>query len=518
MLPGESAPAPHPARPRAGRPRRRAGAWAAAALALAGCSTAHLSTPDVRTPAAYEAGGAADASLPAQALDRWWTLFGDAQLTALVEDALQRAPDARTALQRVEESRSARDQALSRFGLQGDLSGLAQVQHTAESVSGLNGLGVGTTGVTGGTDSTGATGSTGTTGAVGSSSAFLSPGGTLYTGGGQFSVTYELDLFGRRQATRRGALADLAAARFDYEATRATLARDVATGLFQARGYAIQVDDARETARIAGDLARSARLSAARGLTSTGSAARLETDFGTAQAETTRLEALAGSSRRTLLALVGRGTEPLASLPVQPVAEPPPSPPAVTPGDLLRRRPDVREAEARLRSRAQTLKLDRLALFPTLTLAPGGQVSSVSGTYDATTTIWTAGVNAMLPVLDRPRLLAVIRGDRARGEEAVVAYEQAVQAAYRDAENGLTALASDRARVAVLTVAVDRARFAFDASRRGYELGLLDLNTLLDSERSWRAARATLTTAQIVALTDAATLFQALGGGWTPPA
>ena len=500
------------------RGRTRA-ACVAVSGALAGCSSARLSAPDLRTPPAYEAGAAADPALPAAALDRWWTLFGDAQLTALVEDALLRAPNARTALQRIAESRAAQDQALSRFGAQGNLSGLAQVQHTDQSISGLGGLGVGATGVTGATGGTtagGTVGSGATTGS-GSSASFLSPGGTLYTAGGQFSVTYELDLFGRRGATRRGAAADLAAARFDYEATRATLARDVATGLFQARGYAIQLQDARETARIAGELARTARLSAARGLTSTGSAARLETDLGTAEAEATRLGALADTARRTLLTLVGRGTDPLASLPAEPVAAAPPSPPAVTPGDLLRRRPDVREAEARLRSRAQTLKLDKLALFPTFTLAPGGQLSGVAGTYDATTTIWTAGVNAVLPVLDRPRLLSIIRGDRARGEEAVIAYEQAVQQAYRDAENGFVALTADRARVATLTDAVARARFAFDAARRGYGLGLIDLNTLLDSERSWRAARATLTTAQIVSLTDAATLFQALGGGWTPP-
>ena len=490
---------------RAGRP-----AALAAVVALSACSSAHLPTPDLRTPAAYEAGAAADATLPAAALDRWWTLFDDAQLTALVEDALQHAPDTRTAFQRIRESRAARDAALSRFNPQGDLAGLAQVQHTDESVGGL---GVGAGSVAGATGGAGAS-----TGSVGSTSAFLSPGGTLYTAAGQFSVTYELDLFGRRNAVRRGADADLAAARFDYEATRATLARDVAAGLFQARGYAIQLADARETARIAGDLARTARLSSERGLTSTGSAARLETDFGTAQAEATRLEALARASRRTLLTLVGRGADPLASLPVDAVAVAPPSPPAVTPGDLLRRRPDVREAEARLRSRSQTLKLDRLALFPTFTLAPGGQVSGVSGTSDAVTTIWTAGANAVLPVLDRPRLLAVIRGDRARGEEAVVAYEQAVQQAYRDAENGLSAMTADRARVRTLAGAVARARFAFDASKRGYDLGLLDLNTLLDSERSWRAAQSTLTAAEIAALTDAATLFQALGGGWTPPA
>ena len=478
--------------------RLRAASALALGCVLAGCASDRLSSPATPLPAAYEGAAAATAALPAQALDRWWTLFDDAQLTALVEGALVEAPNARTAFQRIEESRAARAQTLSRYGPQGDLQGREQYQRTDQTFGGVGS----------------ATTTTGTTGGGGAS--FLTPNGGTTTGSGQFQVTYELDLFGRRRLARRGADADIAAARFDYEATRATLARDVATGLFQARGYAVQLADARETARIAGDLARTARLSSQRGLTSTGSAARLETDLATAEAEVVRLEALTRTSRRTLLALVGRGAAPLSSLPVEAVTAAPPPPPAVTPGELLRRRPDVREAEARLRSRTETLKLDRLALFPTFTLAPGGQFSSVSGVYDVTSTVWTAGINAMLPILDRPRLLAIIRGDRARGEQAVSAYEQAVQNAYRDAENGLATLAADRGRVARLTAAVERSRFAFDASKKGYDLGLLDLNTLLDSERSWRAARAALTSAEIAALTDAATLFQALGGGWTP--
>ena len=488
---------------------------AVAGVSLAGCASARLSPASTTLPPAYEAGSAANAELPAATLERWWTLFDDPQLTGLVDQALIQAPDARTAFQRIEESRATRDQTLSRYGPQGNLGLGGQVQRTEQSFGGV-GVAAGGTGAGTGTGVGTGVGA-GTGGTTGGTGAFFTPSGTLYTASAQFNVTYELDLFGRRRQAKRAAEADLAAARFDYEATRAVLARDVATGLFQARGYAIQLADARETSRIANELARVARLSAERGLTSTGSAARLETDVGGSQAEVVRLEALGRTSRRSLLALIGRGAEPLDSLPIDATAKAPPAPPALTPGELLRRRPDVREAEARLRSRTATLELDRLALFPTFTLAPGATLSRVTGVYDATTSIWTLGLNALTPVLDRPRLLAVVRGDRARGEQAVIAYEQAVQNAYRDAENGLAALAADQARTAQLARAVERSRFAFDASRRGYELGLLDLNTLLDSERSWRQARATLTTAQITALTDAATLFQALGGGWTPP-
>ena len=491
---------------------------------VSACADARLSHPDVALPGAFESFGAGPGTAtPPATLDRWWLLFDDPQLTRLIEEALAASPDARSALQRIAEARATRAQTLAAYLPQGDLVGEAQNQHTSESFSGLgvglSTLGGGSTGSVGtGTVGTGTVGTGGgTTSGAGSSASsdFLTPAGDLQTYAAQFNVSYELDLFGRQRTARRAADADLAAARFDYEATRSTLATNVASGLFQARGDAIQLADARETLRIARDLADAADLSAAHGLTSTSDAARLETDVANAEAEVTRLEAQALAARRSLLALIGRGAAPLDSLVVTASVSVPPAPPATTPADLLHRRPDVRRDEARLRSTAHNLTLDRLALFPTFDLAPGGQLAKTGGTYDSLTSIWSIGLNAAMPILDRPRLLAVIRGQKARGEAAVAVYEQTVQNAYRDAENGLTMLAADRRRVDRLRVAVQRSRFAFDAKKRAYDLGLTDLTTLLDAERSWRSAQSAFNGAQTTGLVDASTLFQALGGGWS---
>ena len=510
-----------------GRVCTRMGAIAAltavSAAALAGCAGGGLSHPAVVTPAAFEAGAAANPALPVQALDAWWRLYDDPQLSALIEEALKNSPDARTGLQRIAQSNAARAQALSAYLPQGDLLGEAQDQHTSESFGGLGvGTSLGSTGTTTGvtTGTTGATTAGSTTAPAGTASstgAYLTPSGTLQTYAASFTVSYELDLFGRRRAAKRAADADLWTQRFDYEATRSMLATNVANDLFTARGDAAQLADARETYRIAEQLAKSADLSAERGLTSTSDAARLESDAATDAAEVVRLEAVTRAARRTLLDLIGRGTAPLDSLQVAPVAADPPAPPATTPGELLRRRPDVREAQARLQSAAGTLDLDRLGLFPDFSLAPGIQLAKTTGSYDSFSTVWSAGLNATAPILDRPRLLAIVRGQRAVGEQDVIAYEKAVQDAYRDAENGLSTLASDRKRVANLQTAVDRARFAFDAKRRGYDLGLVDLTTLLTAESTWRTALNTLTVGRVTLLMDSATLFQALGGGWTPP-
>ena len=501
-----------------------------ASVILTACGGGGLSKPFTAVPTAYQGRLGSDAALPQQTLDAWWRLYDDPQLTALIEEGLRNNYDVRTSLQRIREQRAARAQTLSAYLPQGDLLGQALEQNISESFGGVGvttNLGATTTTTTGSTGSSGTTGasvtsgataSSGVTGSTSSTGAELTPSGGTQTYAGGFTIAYELDLFGRRRAAKRAADADVLAQRFDAEATRSTMATSIANALFQARGDAAQLADARETLRIAHLLTVGADLSASHGLTSTSDAARLESDEATDAAEATRLEAVSRASRRSLLDLIGRGAASIETLVVAPVAKPPPAPPATTPGELLARRPDVRRAQAQLRSAASQLDLDKLQLFPDFSLQPGIQLVKSTGSFDEFSSIWSVGLNASAPVLDRFRLLDIIHGQRARGEQAVIAYEKAVQDAYRDAENGLNTLESDRRRVASLQVAVDRALYAFNAKKRGYDLGLVDLTTLLTAEGTLRAARSTLTGAQVAALMDSATLFQALGGGWTPPA
>ena len=138
--------------------------------------------------------------------------------------------------------------------------------------------------------------------------------------------------------------------------------------------------------------------------------------------------------------------------------------------------------------------------------------------YDVTSSLASIGAGVVVPVLDRKRLLAEIKAQTARGEQAVAGYEKAVQSAYSDAEQALTLIVADRRRVERLTDATARARYAFDAITIGYNAGLIDLTTLVQAPQSWRNVRATLRTAQTAALLDSVTAFKALGGGWDPNA
>lgn len=466
---------------RTARPLLRAACLLAPAAALAGClSHAHLDTPDVSLPAAFEAPPqATTGTLRPEALDRWWTLFNDPQLTELVDEALAASPDAKSAFAKLQQARANREQALYPFQPQGDPQISASNQHSETSFS-------------------------------------FFPPGSVQTYTGQWNVTWELDLFGEIWTARRQSNEDLAAARFDYEATRISLAAGIANELFQARGDSVLLDQAVQNARIAHDLARTGKLKADVGLATDADAARLESDAKTADAEVSRLRAVLHVDRRNILVLAGRGAAPLASVRIESRLSVPPHAPATTPGDLLTRRPDVRRAEFQLRSAADTLKLEKLQLFPNVTLQPGGSIAQTEGSYANLSKIWTVTANATVPVLDRPKLLSEVRVQRAVGQQAVFAYEKAVQSAFSDAENALTTLQSDESRLADLTEAESRSRYAFDAATRGYRAGLTDITTLLQAEQTWRSVQNTLTSVNTLALQDAVTAFKALGGGWRP--
>jgi NodT family efflux transporter outer membrane factor (OMF) lipoprotein len=453
---------------------------------LAACaSNKPVRAPQVTTPAAFEA----QTETATVRLDRWWTAFEDAQLTTLIEEALANSPDARTAQARLVEARATRAANIYGAWPQGDLSGNASTRDSSQ-VSGVQGP--------------------------------FSSTGRSQNYSLNFDVSWEIDLFGRTRIARRAVENDFAATLFNIEGSRAALAANVADSLFSARGLAQQMEDAKSAAVIARERQRVADLLASRGLGSLADARRIAADVSQTDANIVQYEAELAAARRSLLVLLGRGTAARDSLVVAPELGAPPLPPPTVPGELLRRRPDVREAEERLAVAIAKLKIDRLALFPKFTILPGvglnrseqsfGNIPTVSTTFD-----WSAGLGLSIPVLSRPALLATARASDARTEQAVIAYEKAVQTAYGEADSSLLQLAADRSRLTLLAAGEAQARQAYDANRQLYEAGLTDLTTLLQTEQAWRAARTASTAARTQALRRSVQTFKALGGGWTLP-
>ncbi len=460
------------------------------ALTVAACTTPARKV-DVALPQAYEA--PAGSPLAAQALDQWWTAFDDPVLNDLVTTALANSPDARLAAAKLDEARAVR---------QGQIRELYIPQ----------------------TPVVGSASRTKTDIIDQSGSGAFTLGGVTKTYAANFDVSWELDLIGRRGAARKVVDNDLAAARFVYEGARAALAANVAQSYFEARGYAVQLQDARENARISQSLNDVSAEKGRRGLSAESEGERTAADLAQAQAQVAQLEAQLQASRRSLLILVGKGVDPLASLPVEPVLAKAPPVPAAAPGALLARRPDVREAAARLASASGNLNVNELALFPTLTMTPSiGITKQISpsflqpgDTVSTTSSAWSLGGNLSIPLLNIPKLLSDIKAQGARVEQAAVTYEQTVQKAFGETENALVQQDADQRRVVLLAAGERRAAAAYEASRKGYAAGLTDLTTALQAEQSWRSSRTALTGAQTDALQRAVQTYKALGGGWSP--
>jgi NodT family efflux transporter outer membrane factor (OMF) lipoprotein len=457
---------------------------------LQGCATGSVRKADVRTPAAFEAAQPA-ATAPAEALDHWWTLYDDAQLTSLVEEALKNSPDSKDAFSKLQQAIEVRRSALYSYNPQGNLSAqVSKPNYTSLNPSKLplNGLFT-----------------FNPVDFLGVESSSLS-----------FPVTWELDLWGRRRTARGAADADLLTARFTYDATRWSLAAAVADSLFQARGLAIQLDQANQTLRIQQQLYDVSKARTDHGLSPSSDASQTLANVQAAQSQVQDFTAQLAAARRQLLLLVGRGVDPLASLPMAAEVGAPPAVPSAIPGELLVRRPDVREAEERVVSATGRLTLDKKALLPTLQVQPSAGLTQQGSGPNSLFSYWTIAANLTVPILDRPRLLSQVRQQREVAEQAVIAYEKAVQTAYSDTEQAFGLYDSDKKRVALLVEAEKNANFAYQAKEAGYTRGLNDLQTALTAETNWRQVRLALAQAQVSVMERSVQVFKALGGGWAP--
>ena len=456
-----------------------------ATLFVGGCATGHLPrNAEIPMPAAFDS---ASKGATVDSLDHWWTLYNDFQLTALTTRALSQGFSVREALARLEESRALRSVAVARFGLQGNFQGNSEYRNTKIlQNSNDTPLGVGS----------------------------LSNAGVTESASISLPVSWELDFFGREGETRRGAEADIAVARFDVEAARAAIAAEVARSLFLARGLYVQRDEALETLRIQHELLKVLGERVKRGLSPASEADRVAGDVAQAEAQTTDLGAALAASRRALLAVIGDGTDPLASMDVTPTLAIVPTVPSALPSDLLARRPDVRMAVARIQRAASDVRLAELDFSPRLTLNPGVGLSAQRGTFATTASFWSIAAGLTVPILDHRRLRAQLQAKSLKGEQAVLAYERIVKTAFSEADQSLMRLKADRQRVILLVMGEMRSRKAYDAALKRYELGFADLQELLDAERAWRATRSALTTARLDSLQRSVQVFQSLGGGW----
>lgn len=471
---------------------RRLAFTALATALLSACAVGpDFVKPDMPASATFARASATEASVaPAAADAPFWDAFGDPTLSALVADALRANHDLRIALANHDQATALLRGA--RFDRLPTITADGQAADTRSSADQLPGV------------------------------ARDDRDARSYQAG--IAASWELDLFGRIRRSVEAGTADAEASAADLRAAQVVVAGDVAAAYVELRGLQERLRVARENRdnqQRTLDLVQ-ARLDAGGASDFDGARARAQLEATSARipaleaAEAVAMHRIAVLTGRTPDALIATLSQP-APLPVLPARIEP-----GTPADVLRHRPDVAAAEARLHAATARIGIATADLFPRITLGGllGTQASAAGALFerDSQTRLVALGIDWSF--LDVGRVRARIAGADAAGDAALAHYQQSVLRALQDTEDALVRL--DRARREdehLQRAATDSARAA-DLARVRFDAGATSLFEMLDVERSRLQAEDAFADGRSRSALNAIALYKALAGGWpqSPPA
>jgi outer membrane protein TolC len=188
------------------------------------------------------------------------------------------------------------------------------------------------------------------------------------------------------------------------------------------------------------------------------------------------------------------------------------------PADTLRQRPDVQAAERKLAAETARVGQAMAARYPGFTLSGSIGLEALTlgalGTSGAVTRSLLTNVAGV--IFDGGRLRRQVEIQDAVQEQALIGYEAAILIALEDVENALVSLADNRQRQAALRAAAEAARNAAVLARHRYTGGLIDFQSVLDTERTVLAVEDSLASAEAEGASAIIRLYKALGGGWSP--
>lgn len=469
--------------------RQHALAYAVAGLSalLAGCAVG----PDFRTPELPQAGAqfarVEPSAVPQQASPEtgsdaaFWRQFQDAQLTQLVEQALRANQDLRGALARLDAAQALLSESRLDQLPTLTLSGQALQQRRSESQ------------------------------AMGGPRSQRS-----YSAG--INASWELDLFGRVRRNIEAGRADLRASAADLAALQVAIAAQVAASYADLRGWQQRLQLAEANAANQQDTLRLVQLRLAHGSGTDFDLARAQAQLETTRSRIPALQARIAVAQHRLAVLTGQVPEALIAALDVPAALPrlPQTIAPGTPADLLRRRPDVAAAEARLHAATARVGVTTAELFPRLSL--GGLLGSSALSTGALFGAGSASRSVFLGVdwsfLDVGRVRARIAASEAGAQVALAQYQQSVLLALEDTENALVLLMRTRTEDAHLAQAAEQRARAEQLAQRRYRLGSVGLYEVLDAQRDLYAAQDAAADSRARGLRAAVALYQALAGGW----
>ncbi len=329
-------------------------------------------------------------------------------------------------------------------------------------------------------------------------------------------VSYELDLFSRVRSLNQAALESYFASDAARLGAQISLISEVAAQYFTERALLEQIELSEQTLASVSqtyDLTRK-RLKA--GDVSELDARSVEIQVKTAEVNLAAYRQQLAVTRNALSFLLG--TSLPANLPDGRsleqglVAELR----AGAPSDLLARRPDILEAEHRLRAANANIGAARAAFFPRIALTGGAGTAgaSLGDLFQGGSTAWNFSPRISVPIFDGGSNRANLEVAEVRKQIGVAEYEKSIQNAFREVSDGLAARSGLQSQIAAIEGLVAAQQHRFDLADTRYKQGVDSYFQVLDAHQNLYAARQTLIQLRLARLTNAVGLYKALGGGW----
>lgn len=455
---------------------------------LSGCTVGpDFQRPEAAVPARWSGFTQPAATVPQTVADeelgRWWTVFADPTLSSLVERAATANLDLKLAEARIRQARAAR--AVAAGGLGPTLGASGSYRRSESPITGANGR----------------------------AAAVISD---QYQAG--FDAGWEIDIFGGQRRNLEAADADLQAAMESRRDVLVSLMAEVARNYIQLRAYQQQINITKQNLAAQQHSGKLTRERFEGGFVSGLDVANAEAQTATTAAQIPLLESSARQAIYSLSILIGEAPSALdAELsPVVAIPSAPPVVPVGVPSDLLRRRPDIRLAEAQIHAATARIGVATAELFPKFTIvgSMGYQSDDFGSLFDWSTRFWSFGPSAVWRLFESGRIQAGVEVQKALQEQDVIIYRQTVLSALQEVENALVASAKEQTHREALVTAVAANHKAVSLAEKLYIEGLTDFINVLQAQLALYITENALVQSTATVSTNLIALYKALGGGW----
>lgn len=470
------------------------------ALLLGACAVG----PDFKAPNAATAVPTQGSSAPAltrtlnisnQSLpEKWWTVFGDGTLNGLQEQLLSGSPDLQTAALRFAQSRARQGITAAQSGPQVEANAQAGRRRVSEYGS-----------------------ETRMINAIGNESLtkLVSEPYSLYQAG--FDASWELDLWGRVRRLNEAAAADSAAAAATVRDVHLTLSAELAKAYFQLRQVQQQQKQTAAQIRLAKSQTGLLQSQYRNGLIDQDKVLSAQNRLADWRAALPQLQAQEGSLINQIGILVNAEPGSLNQRLAAPAADKAALPGLTLgiPSEILRRRADIRAAEAKLHAATANIGVAVADLYPRITLSAGAGLQSVSGGNftDWGARNWQIGPVLSLPVFNRASLRTTVELRKLEQQEAAIAYQKTVLSAWREVDDALAGYASEQQQNRQLKARHAQQQQALRHAQARARNGLTNQLPVLQAEQTLLQTESDLTASTARLRTGLVSLYKAAGGG-----